>query len=169
MEPSLNETGPGYGMIEFKVDLRWERSKRELSRAMDHREHRILFPGDSELVGTAASGFRTNPDAVNPESLFVASVSSCHMLTYLSLARKNSLGVYSYMDHAKAYLSKKKDGRYHIVKIKLSPRIEFEGVFSDQVRMLGIRLVHEASSDCIISNSIQSTIEIQPFILFSKI
>ncbi|MFL6245719.1 MAG: OsmC family protein [Thermoanaerobaculia bacterium] len=64
------------------------------------RGHRILIDGKPELRGSADPMFRGEADTHNPEDLFLAAVSSCHMLSYLALCARNSINVLDYRDDA---------------------------------------------------------------------
>jgi organic hydroperoxide reductase OsmC/OhrA len=62
-------------------------------------------------------------DFVNPEEAFVASLSSCHMLTFLAIACKQKFVLDSYEDEAVGHLEKNADGKLAITRVELRPRI----------------------------------------------
>ena len=45
-------------------------------------------------------------DAVDPEEMLVASLSSCHMLSFLDFARRAGFVIDSYVDHAEGVMGK---------------------------------------------------------------
>jgi organic hydroperoxide reductase OsmC/OhrA len=49
---------------------------------------------------------RSDPSGVDPEEALTASVSSCHMLWFLSLAQQAGLAVESYEDEAVAEIGR---------------------------------------------------------------
>ena len=65
--------------------------------------------------------------AVDPEEAFVASLSSCHMLTFLDLARRAGFVVDSYEDEAEGVMEKNASGKYWISRVTLRPRIAYAG------------------------------------------
>ena len=62
---------------------------------------------------------------VDPEEAFVASLSSCHMLTFLAICARKRITVESYEDEAVGYLEKGEDGRQWMARVVLRPRIRF--------------------------------------------
>ena len=75
-------------MSEHKVTLKWERGGAEFSYQKYPRDHTWSFDGGHTMTATAAPAYLGNPANVDPEEAFVASLASCHMLTFLSIACK---------------------------------------------------------------------------------
>src|SRR5689334_6811068 len=71
---------------------------------------------------SSAPGFRGDASRVNPEQLFVASLSACQALTYLFLAAKHGIDVTGYADDAEGRLGLA-DGRMRVSRVVLRPRI----------------------------------------------
>ena len=71
-------------MSEHKVTLKWERGGAEFSYQKYPRDHTWSFDGGHTMAATAAPAYLGNPAHVDPEEAFVASLSSCHMLTFLA-------------------------------------------------------------------------------------
>ena len=69
----------------------------------------------------------SDPAGVDPEEAFVAALSSCHMLFFLSFAARKGFVVASYEDRASGVLAKTDEGREWISKVTLRPHIVFEG------------------------------------------
>jgi organic hydroperoxide reductase OsmC/OhrA len=94
---------------------------------------------------------------VDPEEAFVASLASCHMLFFLSIAAKRGYVVDSYTDAALGYTGKNEDGRVAVTKVVLEPKISFAGAkvpTSDQLQQM-----HERSHDlCFIANSVKTEV-----------
>jgi hypothetical protein len=72
-------------MSEHKVTLKWERGGVEFSYLKYPRDHTWSFDGGHTMKATAAPAYVGNPAYVDPEEAFVASLSSCHMLTFLAI------------------------------------------------------------------------------------
>jgi organic hydroperoxide reductase OsmC/OhrA len=71
-------------MSEHKVTLKWERGGAEFSYQKYPRDHTWSFDGGHRMMATVAPAYLGNPANVDPEEAFVASLSSCHMLTFLA-------------------------------------------------------------------------------------
>ncbi len=87
-------------MSEHKVTLKWERGGTEFSYQRYPRDHTWSFDGGHTMTATAAPAYLGNPANVDPEEAFVASLASCHMLTFLSIACKQKFVLDSYEDEA---------------------------------------------------------------------
>jgi organic hydroperoxide reductase OsmC/OhrA len=74
------------------------------------------------IPGTTGRGEGASPYRYNPEQLLVASISTGHMLAYLSLAAEAGLTVTAYTDRARADIGVRK-GRTVVRRIILMPRI----------------------------------------------
>jgi len=90
------------------------------------REHRIRIAGKPELVTTADPLFRGDAALHNPEDLLLASLSSCHLLTYLALCARARINVLSYRDQAEGTLLFTKDGGGHFTEVVLRPEVVVE-------------------------------------------
>jgi organic hydroperoxide reductase OsmC/OhrA len=75
------------------------------------------------MTATAAPAYLGNPAHVDPEEAFVASLSSCHMLTFLTIACKQRFVIDSYEDEAVGHLEKNADGKLAITRVELGPEI----------------------------------------------
>ncbi|NQX92995.1 MAG: OsmC family protein, partial [Flavobacteriales bacterium] len=64
------------------------------------RNHEIHISGKSTIKASSDSSFRGDPERVNPEELFLSSISSCHMLWFLHLCSIKGITVISYTDEA---------------------------------------------------------------------
>ena len=128
------------------------------------RRHQWRFDGGAVLTASASPDVVPEPmsDAagVDPEEAFVAAVSSCHMLWFLSLAQQAGLEVASYSDEAEGEMNRIAKGRMAITKIILRPEILFAGR-QPEGDELG-RLHHEAHERCFLANSITSEVAVEP-------
>jgi organic hydroperoxide reductase OsmC/OhrA len=91
-------------MSEHKVTLKWERGGVEFSYLKYPRDHTWSFDGGHTMKATAAPAYVGNPAYVDPEEAFVASLSSCHMLTFLAIACRQKFVLDSYEDEAVGHL-----------------------------------------------------------------
>jgi organic hydroperoxide reductase OsmC/OhrA len=91
---------------------------------------------------------------VNPEELFVASLASCQLLTYLALAARAGVQVLAYEDDARATLAIT-DKKMRITEVALRPRIRLApGSDAEKARAL----VAAAHDGCFIANSVRCTV-----------
>ena len=143
--------------IDWKSDGAFASGK--YSRAHDWR-----FDGGAVVRGSSSPSVVPLPlsdaAAVDPEEALIASVASCHMLWFLSLAQSQGLHVLSYSDAAEGVMGKNAEGRIAITRITLRPRIAFAG--EPPAAELLDRLHHEAHERCFIANSLRSEILVEP-------
>jgi organic hydroperoxide reductase OsmC/OhrA len=99
--------------------------------------------------------------AVDPEEAFVASLASCHMLWFLSIAASRGYCVDSYDDEAEGVLAPNPAGKLAVTRVTLRPT----ALFSGEQRPTGpqIRELHEAAhAECYIANSVSSEVRCEP-------
>jgi len=97
--------------------------------------------------------------AVDPEEMLVAALSSCHMLSFLHLARVAGFTVTAYDDHAEGVLEEETPGRQAITKVTLRPKIKWAGKAPDKEALS--RLHHEAHDICFIANSVKTEVTVE--------
>jgi len=94
-----------------------------------------------------------------PEHLFVAALNSCYMLTFLAIAEFSKIAIVSFSSSAKGKLEKIAGSSYQVTEIVVKPRVLIASV-DDLARMP--RIFEKAKENCFVSNSIRSTIKIEP-------
>lgn len=125
------------------------------------RAHGVSFDGGVTLPASASPhvvGKWADAAAVDPEEMLVAALASCHMLSFLHVARLAGFEAVSYRDHAEGVLEADAAGRLSVTRVALCPRIEWAGMAPDEVAL--DRLHHEAHEACFIANSVKSTVTI---------
>ena len=95
----------------------------------------------------------------SPEHLFVASLNTCYMLTFLAIAEFSKVSILSYSATAKGKLEKVEGGTYQVTEIVVKPRVVIASA-NDLARMP--RILEKAKENCFVSNSIKSAIKIEP-------
>lgn len=151
-------------MSEHLASVAWLRSGAPFTGGEYSREHRWRFDGGLEVVAAASPWVvpeaRTNPAGVDPEEAFVASLASCHMLWFLSIAEKDGFIVERYEDLAVGVLREDASGRIAMTNVTLRPRVVFAGAEPDPV---GLVALHErAHAACFLANSVKTEISIVP-------
>jgi organic hydroperoxide reductase OsmC/OhrA len=101
----------------------------------------------------------SNPAHVDPEEAFVASISSCHMLTYLHVASRAGFEVASYEDEAVGTMTKNERGVPWVSTVVLRPRITYAGEKRPSPEDVQ-RLHHAAHDGCFIANSVKTEITV---------
>ena len=147
-------------MSEHKARIKWERTSEDFEAASYSRDHTWVFENGVEVPGSAAPDYRGNPDRVDPESAFVASLSSCHMLTFLFLCARRHFTVDSYTDSAVGHLEKNSEGNMAVTRVELRPKVQFSGEARPSSEELS-QLHERAHKDCFIANSVTTRIEIR--------
>jgi organic hydroperoxide reductase OsmC/OhrA len=146
-------------MSEHKVTLTWQRGDVEFSYQKYPRDHTWSFDGGHTMLATAAPAYLGNPANVDPEEAFVASVASCHMLTFLAIACKQKLVLNSYADEAVGFMEKNAEGRLAITRIELRPKLSWGGDRKPSARELE-EMHHSAHENCFIANSIKTQVSV---------
>ncbi|MCT8970331.1 OsmC family protein [Microbaculum marinisediminis] len=128
------------------------------------RGHEWRFDGLTVPASSAPSIVKlpySKEDAVDPEEAFVASLSSCHMLWFLDLARQRGFVVRSYEDDAVGSMVRIEASRYWIDKVTLRPRIRYaDGRAPDAAAEKALH--DDAHHLCFIANSVRSEVTVEP-------
>lgn len=127
------------------------------------RRHSWSFDGGHVVLASASPlcvrpPF-SDPTAVDPEEALVASVSSCHMLWFLDLAKRAGFSPRTYRDAAAGTLGRNAEGREAMVSIDLAPEVTFEGKGPSNEQLA--ELHHEAHERCLIAASLRCPVQIR--------
>jgi len=146
--------------MEHHATVLWQRTSDTFTYETYNRAHEWRFHGVT-VPASSAPDFRGDPKLVNPEEAFVASLSSCHMLTFLAIAAKKRFSLDSYTDEAVGYLEKNEAGRLAMTRVILRPRIQWSaGVTVSQADLE--KLHHQAHEGCFIANSVKTNVTVEP-------
>jgi organic hydroperoxide reductase OsmC/OhrA len=85
------------------------------------RKYHLQIDGKPDLIGSADPMFRGDANIYNPEDLFVAALSSCHLLSYLALCARTRINVIAYEDNASGTLVLRPDGGGKFESVTLRP------------------------------------------------
>ena len=149
-------------MSEHRAQLRWKRTSHDFTYESYNRAHEILFKdGAIVLASSSAPEFRGDPERVDPEEAFVASLSGCHMLTFLAICARKRLALDAYDDDAIGRLEKGDGGRLWMARVTLRPLVRFApGIEPDAELLAGLH--HQAHADCFIANSVKTEVLVLP-------
>jgi len=149
-------------MSEYSAVVSWARGEEEhFTDNKYSRGHQWAFDGG--VVVPASSSPHVVPlpysvaQNVDPEEAFVAALSSCHMLFFLSIAAKKGFRLDSYTDHAIGVMEKDDSGKIAMTKVTLRPKTVFSG---DKVpTQAELEQIHHLSHEqCFIANSVKTRV-----------
>ena len=146
-------------MSTHTATIQWQRNTDDFAYDTYNREHAWSFPNGQTLNASAAPDYLGSDACVDPEEAFVASLSSCHMLTFLAVAARKRYIVDHYDDEATGCLEKNADGKFAVTRVELRPQVTFSG--DRQPTDEQIAALHEmAHEHCFIANSVMTEIVI---------
>src|SRR5580658_3240349 len=151
-------------MAENKATIKWKRTGEEFLKGKYSREHTWTFDGGITVAASSSPNVvpapYSNPANVDPEEAFVASLSSCHMLTFLFFAAKQGFQLDSYEDEAVGLVTKNEKGAMWVSSVALNPKIVFSGTKmptpEDEKKLH--QLAHE---QCFIANSVKTEVTVR--------
>jgi organic hydroperoxide reductase OsmC/OhrA len=152
-------------MASHTAEIAWVRGDQDFLSGRYSRRHLLRFDGGAEVPGSSSPHVvplpYSDPAAVDPEEAFVASIASCHMLWFLSLAARSKFCVERYADCAVGVMGKNSAGKDYIARVTLRPRVEFSGERRPGAEELAA-LHHRAHEECFIANSVKTGIRCEP-------
>lgn len=134
----------------YTVDLKWNSERKgQLSSEVLESTVEVAtppeFPGGMEGIWS-------------PEHLFISSVSSCFMTTFLAIAEYSKLD-FEQLDIQASGTVEKVDGKFMVSKIVLSPTLLIP---DESVSDKAERILEKAEKACLITRSIKSEVELKP-------
>ena len=149
-------------MAEHRARISWKSDGSDFKKGRYSRAHTWSFDGGVTVPASSSPSVVPVPlskvDAVDPEEAFVASIASCHMLTFLFLASREGLEIASYEDEAVGRMSKNERGVPWVSSVTLNPRVEYRG--SAPTPEKEAELHKRAHEQCYISNSVLTQVEV---------
>jgi organic hydroperoxide reductase OsmC/OhrA len=147
-------------MSEHHARIEWKRETPDFAYETYNRDHDWTFDAGVTVRASAAPAYKGNESCVDPEEAFVASLSGCHMLTFLAIAAKKKYVVDAYHDQAVGILAKDAAGNLAITKVKLHPEVHFGGEKNPTPEEL-TRLHDQAHHACFIANSVKTEVVVE--------
>ncbi len=148
-------------MSEHRASVVWKRTSADFTYDTYNRAHEVRYKSDAIVVpSSSAPEFRGDADRVDPEEAFVASLSACHMLTFLAICARKRITVESYEDDAVGYLEKD-GGTLWITRVTLRPRVRFAAESRVDERTLA-DIHHKSHEECFIANSVKTDVTVEP-------
>jgi organic hydroperoxide reductase OsmC/OhrA len=123
------------------------------------RKYRLQIDGKPDIIGSADPMFRGDANIYNPEDLFVAALSSCHLLSYLALCARSKINVVAYEDNAVGTLILTPNGGGIFESVTLRPVVTL-APGSDEQKAAEL---HEQAHDlCFIAASVKIPVLHEP-------
>lgn len=159
-------------MAEYYARVSWSREDGEMFVDNEYsRGHEWIFDGGVTVLASSSPHVVPLPYSieahVDPEEAFVASLSSCHMLFFLSIAAKKKFVVDQYIDNAVGVMGKNCDGKVSVTKVTLRPEVMFAGGTQPSVEQLE-EMHHRSHEQCFIANSVRTDVAIEVAMCKSK-
>lgn len=147
-------------MPEHRATISWTRTSADFKYDSYNRDHVWHIDGGVDVPASAAPEYRGTMDRVDPERALVASLSSCHMLTFLAIAARKRVVVNAYEDEASGMMTKNEKGKLFVSHCTLRPKITWGGTAppADEIE----KMHHVAHEECFIANSVLTEIAIEP-------
>ncbi|MEO0573360.1 MAG: OsmC family protein [Bacteroidota bacterium] len=148
----------------YNIEVKWTGNDGQGTKAYNtySRDHEIRGVQKMCIPGSSDPSFLGDKKRYNPEELFLASISSCHMLWYLHLCTSSEIIVVDYLDQAEGYMEETAKGSGHFTQVILHPEITL--LNKDKIREAEM-LHHRANEMCFIANSCNFEIKHSPIIL----
>jgi len=152
-------------MAPYLAAIHWQRGDAAFIDNRYSRAHVWRFDGGTEVRASSSPHVVPLPmssaAAVDPEEAFVASLASCHMLWFLSLAAARGLCVDRYDDHATGVMAKNAAGRMAMTEVTLRPRVAFAAGATPSREAID-DLHHGAHESCFIAASVLTRVSCEP-------
>ena len=155
-------------MSDHLACIQWRRGNPSAAAPLEYsRRHEWHFDGGAVVAASASPSVVappwSDPAAVDPEEAFVASLSSCHMLWFLSIAAQAGWQVEAYDDDAIGRLARDAQGRLAITQVTLRPQVQFGGSPAPDAAAIAA-MHHEAHESCFIANSVRTDVRCLPIL-----
>ncbi|MCW3478075.1 OsmC family protein [Neisseriaceae bacterium JH1-16] len=148
-------------MASYTATVAWLCNGQTFTDNRYSRAHVWRFDGGIEVPGSSSPHVVPLPysseAAVDPEEAFIASLSSCHMLWFLSLAVEQGWTVDSYHDEAVGKMGRNAEKKLAMTEVVLRPRVVFGGERQPSHEQLDA-LHHAAHEACFIANSVKTEV-----------
>lgn len=126
------------------------------------RSSTIEIAGKPSLLASSDKPFRGDPSRWNPEDLLLASLSECHLLSYLHACVQAGVVVVGYEDDATGLMVEDGRGGGAFREVVLRPRVTVE----DASMTDAAAAAHaQANEWCFIANSVNFPVRHEPTIL----
>jgi organic hydroperoxide reductase OsmC/OhrA len=152
-------------MSTYTVNVAWQRGDARFTDNRYSRRHTWMFDGGFAVPASSSPHVvrvpYSDPNAVDPEEAFVAALSSCHLLWFLSIAAGRGFCVDSYVDNAEGVMAENAAGKLAMTRVTLRPHVAFGGERTPSAEEFEA-MHHEAHAECFIANSVKTEVVCEP-------
>lgn len=132
----------------YTTSVRWTEEKKGV----------LAVAGKPSVEVATPPEFRGHEGIWSPEDLYVASVNSCIMTTFLAFAERAELALAGFESEAEGLLEFV-DGSLRFTKIVVRPRIALR---AGEDRGKAEEILRKAERSCLVSNSIRTETAVEP-------
>lgn len=151
-------------MSQYTATISWSREGQKFTDNRYKRAHTWHFDGGETIRASSSPQVVPTPlsdsSAVDPEEAFVAALSSCHMLWFLSIAAKGGFIVEKYKDKATGKMEKNNNGKLAITEVTLYPHVTYHPD-SAPTEKEADDMHHQAHKKCFIANSVKTEVKVK--------
>jgi len=149
----------------YQIEVQWtgNRGQGTSNYRAYERSHEIKIEGKPSILGSSDPAFRGDKTRYNPEELFIASLSTCHMLWYLHLCAEERIVVVNYLDKATGTMIETEDGVGQFIEVLLKPVVT---ISESSDPALAAQLHEKAHHLCFIANSVNFPVRCESLIQF---
>lgn len=152
-------------MSSHTVQIAWQRGEQPFTDQRYSRRHEWRFDGGARVPASASPSVvplpMSDPAGVDPEEAFVAALSSCHLLWFLSIAAEDGWIVDDYEDAAEGRMGRDESRRVVMQRVTLRPRVRFAGERQPPAEQV-LALHHRAHEACFLANSVRCPVDCEP-------
>ena len=151
-------------MASYRATADWSLTEGEdFAGGRYSRGHTVMFGSGLEVPGTASPHIVGNkwsvPAAADPEEMLVGAINTCHMLSFLHIAREAGFVVTRYRDEAVGVMTKRDDGELCVSHVTLHPEVTYLGRQPTPTERGEMH--HAAHQICFIANSVKTEIVVE--------
>jgi len=151
-------------MASYTATISWSRGDQDFASGNYSRAHEVSFDAGITIPASSSPHVVKLPfsreDAIDPEEMLVASLSSCHMLSFLYVAKLAGFAVNSYVDEAEGVMTKNAAGKLWVSTVTLKPDIAWLGREPTPEELDALH--HKAHEECFIANSYKGDVVVAP-------
>lgn len=140
----------------YETEVEWKSARKGEVRSANLPALEVAAPPE----------FKGHEAIWTPEHLYVAAVNVCFMTTFLAIAELSKFDFASFTCKASGKLEKSEGQGFRITEILLHPKLVI--CHSRDLERAG-RLLEKAESNCLISNSINTVVKLEPEISFEEV
>ncbi len=137
-------------IYEYHTGLKWTEAKKGVLSSTDKPDIQVATPPE----------FRGHPGCWTPEHLFVSSIQTCIMTTFLAITDKRELKINSYQSEVTGKVQMV-DNVFRFSEVKVFPKIVIPSeIESNEIS----KAIARAEEKCLVSNSLVTKVMVEPII-----